>query len=92
MINSIEFVFNDEYVLVVNKPYGVVVQPSPYSRFDFTSFLKEKTKEQLFPCHRLDKETSGLLIYAKTHKVASFLTKQFKERKVEKRYYALVKG
>jgi len=90
--NNIEFVFNDEYILIVNKPPKIIVQPSPDNKVNLTAILKEKLKESLSPCHRLDKETSGLLIYAKTHKIASFLTKQFKERKIEKRYYALVKG
>jgi len=76
--NNIEFVFNDEYVLVINKPPKTVVQPSPDNKIDLTIILKEKLKESLLPCHRLDKETSGLLIYAKTHEVASFLTKQFR--------------
>lgn len=90
--NSIELVFNDEYILIVNKPPKIIVQPSPDNKTNLTTILKEKLKESLFPCHRLDKETSGLLMYAKSHKIASFLTKQFKERKIEKRYYALVKG
>ncbi len=90
--NNIEFVFNDEYILIVNKPPKIIVQPSPDNKINLTTILKEKLKENLFPCHRLDKETSGLLTYAKTRKVVSFLTKQFKERKIEKRYYALVKG
>ncbi len=68
-------IFEDENVLVINKPAGIVV---------------DKLKYQ--PAHRLDKETSGILVLAKNDKTLEFLRKQFKNRKVVKEYTALVVG
>ena len=77
-----EIIYQDADLLVVNKPAGLVVD-----RENRPSEL-----EDYFIVHRLDKDTSGLLVMAKTPTAAENLKRQFKERKVKKGYLALVHG
>ena len=70
-------IYEDDDVLVVDKPAGIVV----------TDIYPNLSK-----AHRLDKDTSGVLLIAKSEKVLIFLQKQFKQRSVEKKYIALVVG
>lgn len=75
-----EIVYEDSDLLVVNKPPGLVVDRSTM-----------ETDERLV-VHRLDKDTSGLLVLGKTAEALENLQRQFKERKVKKGYLALVHG
>ena len=75
-----ETIYEDTDLLVVNKPPGLVIDRS-------TMEMGER-----LVVHRLDKDTSGLLIFAKTPEALEGLQRQFKERKVKKRYLALVHG
>lgn len=75
-----ETVYEDDDLFVVNKPPGLVVDREAL-----------ETAERL-AAHRLDKDTSGLLIFAKTREALENLQRQFKERKVKKGYLALVHG
>lgn len=68
-------------MLVVEKPAGIDIE-------ELQKFLPEDS----FPSHRLDKETSGVLLVAKTEEALNFFHDQFKERKVEKKYTTLVVG
>lgn len=86
-------VFNDEFVVVVNKTAKLLVHPSPKrEKTTLTSILKEYLKTGVFPCHRLDRETTGLIIYAYSKDTRERIMEQFREREVKKKYYALVKG
>lgn len=96
-----KLVYQDEQILVVDKPAGVVVNRSETihegtvedwlaQNFLFSIFNFPLSRHGIV--HRLDRETSGLLIVAKTQKSFDFLQKQFKERKVSKKYIALVHG
>ncbi|HOJ49573.1 MAG TPA: RluA family pseudouridine synthase [Spirochaetota bacterium] len=93
----IEIVYEDEYILVVNKPYGMVTHPAKGHKENTllnAVFWKIKEKESDRPgiVHRLDKDTSGLIIVAKTKKAQEILIKNFKKRRINKIYYALVEG
>ncbi|KKR87016.1 MAG: pseudouridine synthase [Candidatus Curtissbacteria bacterium GW2011_GWA1_41_11] len=95
-------VFEDENVLVVNKPSGLVVNRSETTReetlqdqlSDYFQLSKGDLGigDRVGIVHRLDRETSGLLVVAKKQKVFDFLQKQFKARNVKKEYIALVHG
>ncbi len=82
-IKKIPTLFEDEDLLIVNKPVGFVCEASELKRHF-------KTKMELV--HRLDKETSGVLILAKKAKIKEKLMEQFKQRVVRKVYLALVDG
>ncbi len=85
--------FNDEYILVIDKIAKLLVQPSPRKEtLTLTSLLERDFDQQLYPCHRLDRETTGLLIYAKEPDIQSAIMAQFRQGMVKKKYLAFVKG
>lgn len=97
----LDVVWEDEYIIVINKPPRMVVYPAAgHKRGTLLNALILKCKKlasagaPLRPgvVHRLDKDTSGLILFAKDNKTYLNLIKQFKERKVEKNYLALLYG
>lgn len=91
---NIELIYEDEELLVVNKPPTIPVHPnSAYQSGTMLQILEDKYNyKNLRLVHRLDKETSGLILLAKNKKMAAFLTKKLSSRNIEKRYLALVNG
>jgi len=85
--------FENDDILVVNKPPGVAVQKGTKQRTALDEMMK--VYDPSFTprlVHRLDQDTSGVLVFAKTLPMARWLTKAFKERTVQKTYWALVCG
>lgn len=81
-----EVIYEDENVIVVNKPAGLLSEAKG-------EYCPERTLADFgLICHRLDRDTSGVMILAKTPEVQKFLKKQFQDRKVHKTYVAVVKG
>jgi 23S rRNA pseudouridine1911/1915/1917 synthase len=98
---TLEIVYEDDDIIVVNKPQGMVTHPAPgnFSGTLVNALLHHTTHlashgAPLRPgiVHRLDKDTSGLLVVAKSDRAYLELIKQFKNRTVEKTYVALVHG
>ena len=96
----IEIVYEDEWLLVVNKPAGLVTHPAP-GHWDGTLVnalvwhLNQKGEAKLARAgivHRLDKDTCGLLLVAKTEESHIALSRQLKARTIHRRYLALVEG
>jgi tRNA pseudouridine32 synthase/23S rRNA pseudouridine746 synthase len=87
-------VYEDKDIWVVDKPAGMLSVPGKIKRESVCDILKARCAEGEEPLviHRLDMETSGLLVVAKNGVVQRWLQRQFEERKVEKRYVALVEG
>jgi 23S rRNA pseudouridine1911/1915/1917 synthase len=89
--------FEDEAVLAVNKPAGLVTHPT-YKHPDGTvwdAVLRRQTAlGEPRPCllHRLDRDTSGVLLFAKTYRARRAIVRQFERRTVRKVYLALVAG
>jgi 23S rRNA-/tRNA-specific pseudouridylate synthase len=82
-------VFEDDDLLVVNKPPGWNTHaPSPYAGEGVYDWLRHREPRwaELAILHRLDKETSGLMVFGKTPLANRSLTQQFEERRVEKVY------
>jgi 23S rRNA pseudouridine1911/1915/1917 synthase len=93
MNNVFDVVFDDQYFLVLNKIARIVVQPGPKKeKRTLTSLLEKHLKEKIYICHRLDKNTQGLIIYAKNKKVHKNITGQFQRREIKKKYLALTEG
>lgn len=97
----LEVLFEDNELLVVNKPAGMVVHPAAGHRQDtlvnalifHTPHLSDgSTWDRPGLVHRIDKETSGLLVVAKNNYSHEFLAKQFKDRSIERKYWAVVEG
>jgi len=103
-VNSkIDIVFEDENVLAVNKEAGTLIHPD---KNEFRKALSEMVKAYLYkkgqynpkdfftpsPCHRLDTNTSGIVVFAKNQKTLQAITEQFRQRETEKIYLALFYG
>lgn len=101
---DIRILYEDNYVLVLDKPAGLVVQPgnrkekgSLLDLLDKYRLRNENTPKpppayQYSPVHRLDRETTGVLVAAKTRPAARALSRAFAEGLVEKAYLAVVEG
>ncbi len=88
-----EIIFRDEHLIVVDKPSGLLSIPDRYQPDlpNVTSMLRVDN-EPAIPLHRLDKDTSGLMLLACGHEAHQYLSKQFEQRTVEKTYCAIVLG
>ena len=85
-------VFEDDNVLVINKPYGVSVQGGTGVRYNLEDYFSILCEKKLRIVHRIDKDTRGLLILAKNVPTAVKLTEMFKQRLVHKKYLAVLSG
>ncbi len=98
---KIEIIYQNSELLIVNKPHGIVVHPSKGHSNDTVinallgmdiKFEANLGQTKPFLVHRLDKDTSGLLLVAKNEKMYSYLTEIQKKRKIKKHYLAVIKG
>jgi len=95
---NIPIAYEDDWLLVADKPSGLLVIPTPrHEQRTLTSILNEDLEKRglayrLHPCHRLDRETSGLIIYAKGKSVQKKMMDEFKHKKVNKTYIAFLQG
>jgi 23S rRNA pseudouridine1911/1915/1917 synthase len=89
-----EILHQDDRVLVIDKPAGLPMHTTAkFWRNTLVALLRERyPDEQMEIAHRIDRETSGVLLVARDRAAASFLTRAFAARKVDKTYLALVKG
>lgn len=86
-----EIIYENSQITVCIKPCGVSSQGE--DKNSAVTILKEMTKaKEIFPVHRLDTVTSGVMVYAKTKSAAAFLSKEITENRFEKIYLALVHG
>ena len=96
----LDIVYEDQALLVVNKPAGMVVHPAPghpggtlvNAVLAYCPELAASDDDRPGIVHRLDRDTSGLILVAKNEKVRRALQRQFKERQVHKAYLALLDG
>ena len=86
---ELRVVYEDEHIIVVDKPSGMLSVPGKLSRMSVQSLLQQKNPAVLL-CHRLDMDTSGLIVAAKDELTYKHIQKQFLERTVKKRYRAIV--
>lgn len=99
---NLDIIYEDDSIIVINKPWGLVVHPAPGHEQDtLMNGLLSHYEGNLAPVggvlrpglvHRLDKDTSGLLVVAKTDHAFSFLKEQFTTRSISRKYYAFVWG
>ena len=92
LCRQIEIIFEDEYLMVVNKPSGLLSVPGKGDEPSVASFLAvEHQPAYLQPVHRLDQDTSGLLVLAKAPETYRVLQSYFQRRDILKRYEALIR-
>jgi len=91
-------VYEDDSIIVIDKPSGMLVIPTPKKETNTLTDLinrdldSRRIEANAYPCHRLDRETSGLILYAKGKAVQRLVMDQFKDRQVKKTYTAFVQG
>jgi tRNA pseudouridine65 synthase len=92
---TLEIIYQDEYLVAINKPHGLLVHRSPIAA-DATEFAVQILRDQLgrmvYPVHRLDRKTSGVLLFALNEEMNSKMQVQFSDGKVSKQYHAIVRG
>ncbi len=92
---KLETIHRDDHIVAINKPSGLLVHRSSLdreTRINAVDLLEEQLQQPVYPVHRLDKPTSGVLIFALCSKTARELASQFEQRKIDKRYLAVVRG
>lgn len=93
MLKKIDIIFEDEYIIVVEKPPGTLSIPDRHNKsIPSVLGILRKTRENVYTIHRIDKETSGILIFAKDEQSHKTLSLAFQERNVTKKYLAFVRG
>lgn len=90
-----DILFEDEFLVAIHKPNGLLVHRSSIAR-DAEEFalqmLRDQIDHKVFPTHRLDRKTSGVLLFAKDEETNRKMQQQFMEQEVHKRYLAIVRG
>jgi len=95
-ISTIEIVYEDQYLLAVNKPNNFLIHNSHYARNITEKTLIDVLQEQLnipvYPLHRLDRKTSGIILFLKQKEFVAQFQELFTTNTVSKTYYAIVRG
>ena len=96
--NSLKIIYEDDEIIVINKPYGVLSVASDKEKCItayrmVTDYVQQKDKHnRVFVVHRIDKETSGVLMFAKNNKLKEELTNNWNELVQKRGYYAVCEG
>lgn len=96
---NIEVLYEDNHLILVNKPAGVLVQADPSGDVALEDLVKDYIKHEynkpgavfLGTSHRLDRPVSGVVLFSRTSKALERVNEMFRERKIEKTYWAVVK-
>jgi RluA family pseudouridine synthase len=90
---QIAIIHSDDSILVVDKPSGIPCTPDRYEKDEIPlPILLAETWGKLYPVHRIDRDTSGITVLARTPEAHKILNAQFAEREVRKTYDALIRG
>ncbi len=87
-----EIIFENEEFVVLNKPSGLLSIPDRFGKDQSLKSILLQHYGKIFTVHRLDKDTSGIIVFAKDEDTHKYLSKQFEGRDVEKYYLGLVNG
>lgn len=96
--SNLPIIFENDYIIVINKPYGLLSVASDKEKSSTAyrmvmDYLQEKDrKARIYVVHRLDKETSGVLMFAKNEKVKEALQGKWNDIVLKRGYYAVVEG
>jgi 23S rRNA pseudouridine1911/1915/1917 synthase len=89
-VESLPIVYDDQYYCIINKPAGILTNGSPSSAEEL--LRKQLNNPGLFVVHRIDRDTTGLVLVAKSKEAFDAMKQLFKERKVTKEYRVLIFG
>ena len=91
----LDIVYQDEYLVAIQKPAGLLVHKSPIDRHETRyamKILRNQIGQWVYPVHRLDKPTSGLLLFTLDKDTARLVSQQFEQQSISKEYLAVVRG
>ena len=94
MKKNIRVIYHDEYYVVADKPSGLLSVPSPKNENNTLSSIlpRQLHESNILPCHRLDKETSGIMIFARGKKARDKMCELFKNHAITKIYIGFIHG
>lgn len=88
--DNLNIIYQDSDIIVVDKPAGMLSVPGKYDAPSVLSLLQRKMEDNIFPVHRLDMDTSGLMVFVRNKKAQRNLQRQFETHSIVKRYIALL--
>jgi len=91
----LEILYRDDWLVAIHKPSGLLVHRSPIAAHEerfAVQLLRDQLSRRVYPAHRLDRGTSGVLLFALDREVARTLAQRFEAQAVDKRYLAVVRG
>jgi len=94
----LEIIYEDDFLIAINKPSGILVIPTPKNEKNTLTdlinleFKKRNLTVKAHPCHRLDRETSGVILYAKGKSMQQKAMELFHTHSIKKKYIALASG
>ncbi|MEA3554865.1 MAG: tRNA pseudouridine(65) synthase TruC [Campylobacterota bacterium] len=92
---ELEILYQDEYLVAINKPSGLLVHKSMIDKHEIyyaMKILSEQIGKWVYPVHRLDKPTSGVLLFALDSHTAKLISKQFYQHTIQKQYICVSRG
>ena len=92
---TLPIIFQDQYFVAINKPHNLLVHRSPIAAEEnifALQLLRDQLGQWVSPCHRIDRKTSGVLLFALDKEADKLVKKQFEAHLVQKKYLALVRG
>lgn len=90
----LDIIYEDEHCIAINKPCAIMVHPTKITedKVFLMQLLRDQIQQRVYTVHRLDRPTSGVLLFGKSSEAAAFFSAQFREQKVKKEYRAIVRG
>jgi len=92
---NLEIIYQDKDLVAINKPHGLLVHRSSIAAdasYFALQILRNQIGQHVFPIHRLDRKTSGILLFGLNSKIVQLVQKEFLNYSVEKKYMAIVRG
>lgn len=95
MAEKLDIIFSDPQLVAINKPSGLLVHRSQIDRRETrfaVQLLRDQLNQRVYPVHRLDKPTSGIMLFARNPQIARCLGEAFASHRIQKIYWAVVRG
>tara|TARA_R110001592_G_scaffold288331_2_gene557339 strand:+ start:9949 stop:10701 length:753 start_codon:yes stop_codon:yes gene_type:complete len=93
--DNLRVIYQDKFMIAIHKPAGLLVHKSPIDKYETRyamKLLRDQIGQWVYPVHRLDKPTSGILLFALHPEIASQINKLFEQGNIDKTYQAIVRG
>lgn len=95
LITPLNIIFQDDHLVAINKPNGLLVHRTALAAHETVfalQLVRDQTGKHVYPIHRLDRKTSGVLLFAFDSKTAKAIQQQFLDQSVTKKYLAITRG